>query len=352
MLSRSGYSTGTCAAAAAKAATVLLAGGEKSKTVEVSLPDGERAKLTVVRAELSAEKAMAAVRKTASNDPDATASAEVIADVRWVEGSEVLFRAGEGVGTVTKPGLSIPPGEPAINPVPRQMIYQAVREITDHGLEVVLSITGGEAIAAKTFNPKLGIKGGLSILGTTGRVRPFSIPALRESLRCAINVKRASGETSLVLVPGHIGERAALRHYKLTSEQIVEVSNEWGFVLDLISEAQCQRLLAVGHPGKLAKLIEGDWDTHSARSQSAVPIISRLCKEVLHFPPPASPTVEGIFRALAINDCQRLAEFIAQQIGKAISKRLKIRPYPHIAVALINMSGELLGSNREADLWR
>ena len=136
------------------------------------------------------------------------------------------------MGTVTKPGLAIPPGEPAINPVPRRMIREAVREVTPRGVRVTISIPGGGELARKTFNPRIGIVGGLSILGTTGIVRPFSCSALRESLRCALNVAAAAGIRAPVLVPGHIGERAARAHFRVADEQVVEVGNEWGFVLD------------------------------------------------------------------------------------------------------------------------
>ena len=195
------------------------------------------------------------------------------------------FRPGEGVGTVTKPGLAIPPGEAAINPVPRQMIRDSVREVTDRAVRVTVSIPDGEALAAKTFNPKLGVRGGLSILGTTGRVRPFSCPALQESLRCALQVALALGLKDLVFVPGHIGEKAAHRHFVLRPEQVIEVSNEWGYMLGQAAREKVPRLLVLGHPGKLVKLAEGMWDTHSSRSGSALPLVEKSPPNI--FPPPS-----------------------------------------------------------------
>ena len=143
--------------------------------------------------------------------------------------------AGDGVGIVTKPGLSVPRGGPAINPVPRHMIREAVREVTDRGVRVIISVPGGREIAEKTFNPRLGVIGGISILGTTGIVRPFSSAALRDALKCSLDVAAANGVAAAVLVPGHIGERADRRHFHLAAEQVVEVSNEWGFMLDCAS---------------------------------------------------------------------------------------------------------------------
>ena len=147
------------------------------------------------------------------------------------------FVAGEGVGTVTKPGLQVPPGEPAINPVPRQMILAAIRDVTARGVRVEISLPGGREIAAKTFNPRLGIEGGLSILGTTGIVRPYCTRALQDALKCTLDVAAACGVTAPVLVPGNIGASAARRHFSLREEQVIEAGNEWGFVLDLLFAA-------------------------------------------------------------------------------------------------------------------
>ncbi|MHB8875574.1 MAG: cobalt-precorrin-5B (C(1))-methyltransferase CbiD [Myxococcaceae bacterium] len=349
-LFRTGFSTGTCAAAAAKAAASLLANGAPPKEVEVGLPDGTRVTLPVDRAQQRGESAEAVIRKDAGDDPDVTHRAEVIATVSWVEGEDVTLRAGAGVGTVTRPGLSVPPGEPAVNPVPRRMIRSAVREVTGRGVEVVLSIPGGQELAAKTFNPRLGVVGGLSILGTTGRVRPFSAPALREALRCSVSVAAACKVAAPVLVPGHLGERAARKHFRLGPEQVIEVSNEWGFMLDQVSAAGFGRLLVAGHPGKLAKLVEGQWDTHSSRSASAVPIVARVAQAVLGRAPPESATVEGLLAALEAPDRRRVAEALAAGVAGAVQTRWgKDRP---VAAALFDLAGALLGSEGDLDPWR
>ena len=188
---RSGYTTGTCAAAAAKAAAKVLLGGPAPQAVEVPLPDGTRAVLPALYARRRGGEAEAAVRKDAGGDADATHGSVVTASLTWAQGGDVTFVAGDGVGTVTKPGLSVPPGEPAVNPVPRAMIRAAIREVTELPVRVVLSIPGGKELAQKTFNPRLGVAGGLSILGTTGRVRPYCRTALRDALSCALDVAAA-----------------------------------------------------------------------------------------------------------------------------------------------------------------
>ena len=254
---RTGFTTGTCAAAAAKAATMILCGLEPPLQVEIGLPDGARVALPVEQAEGDTNAASATVRKDAGDDPDVTDGCLVVASVEWRMGDRMTLAAGDGVGTVTLPGLSAAPGEPAINPVPRQMIQDAIREITDRGLQVTISVPGGRELAEKTFNPRLGIKGGLSILGTSGIVRPFSATALRDALKCALNVAVACNVKSPVFVPGRIGEKAARRHLRLVPEQLIEVSNEWGFVLDEAAKYDFSRLLVSGASRKIGQACHG-----------------------------------------------------------------------------------------------
>ncbi|MCE5263610.1 MAG: cobalt-precorrin-5B (C(1))-methyltransferase CbiD [Deltaproteobacteria bacterium] len=347
---REGYTTGSCAAAAAKAALLLLADGKAVESVEIPLPDGRRLPLAVDRLRRTGKGAEASVRKDAGDDPDVTNGAWVKSSVAWVEGSEVEFAAGEGVGTVTRPGLSLPPGEPAINPVPRSMIRAAVREVTARGVRVTIAIEGGRELAEKTFNPRLGIFGGLSILGTTGIVRPFSCSALRASLRCALDVAAAGGARAPVLVPGHIGERAARAQLRVVPEQIVEVGNEWGFAVDEAARHPFTALLALGHPGKLAKLAAGGWDTHSGRSESALPAVRQMHAAVLGRPAAETPTVEGIFAALAAGEKRALGNPLAAAAQAAIQTRTHGRF--GIAVALIDLGGHILGEAGDLKPWR
>jgi cobalt-precorrin-5B (C1)-methyltransferase len=347
---RTGYTTGSCAAAAAKAAVRLLVEGRVAENVEIPLPGGVRIMLPLVYSHFTESGAEAAVRKDAGDDPDVTDGALILASVAWSGGEEVEFSAGEGVGTVTKPGLVILPGEPAINPVPRRMIREAVREITPRGVRITIAIPDGREIARKTFNPRIGIVGGLSILGTTGIVRPFSCSAMRESLRCSLDVAAAASVRAPVFVPGHIGERAARAHFRVADEQVVEMGNEWGFVLEEALRYLFSTLLIVGHPGKLAKLTAGDWDTHSARSGSALPVVAAMHAKVLGRPAAPAATVEGLFATLPAADKKTLGDALADAIKKAVGKRTAGRFAP--AVVLIDLSGRILGEAGDPAPWR
>jgi cobalt-precorrin-5B (C1)-methyltransferase len=200
---RTGWTTGTCASAAAKAAALLLRDGESPSYVEVGLPSGQRVTFAVEEASLAGEAARAVVVKDAGDDPDVTHGAHLTATVSWRAAAGVELAGGEGVGTVTKPGLGLPVGGPAINPVPRRMITEAVAEVVgERGVLVVISVPGGEKMARKTTNRRLGVLGGISILGTTGIVRPFSTASWRASVVQAVQVAAAQGERTVVLCTG------------------------------------------------------------------------------------------------------------------------------------------------------
>jgi len=347
---RGGYTTGACAAAAAKAAAMVICGEPAPGAVEITLRDGSRVAFPVASCWSAGGAAEAAVQKDAGDDPDVTDGSRVVARVEFVAGEGVRFVAGTGVGVATKPGLSVAPGEPAINPGPREMIRAAVRDVTQRGVQVTVSIPGGQTLAARTFNPRLGIAGGLSILGTTGRVRPVSVPALCDALKCALDVAQACGVSAPVLVPGSIGERAARRHLQLRPEQVIQVSNQWGFMLDQAARCGFERLLVLGHPGKLAKLADGQWDTHSSHSHSAVPVVAALAATVLDTPRPESATVEGIFASLPDFARIRLADALAAAVRRAIVLRVATRA--DLAVVLVNMAGDILGTDGDWSVWR
>lgn len=348
---RGGFSTGACAAAAAKAAALLLRGAARAAAVEIPFPDGTRVSFAVEAAEpLGGLQARAAVRKSAGDDPDVTDKALIVATVRETADSSLTFRAGAGVGTVTRPGLSVPPGEPAINPGPRRMIAAALREVSAGGYEVTIAIPGGAELAARTFNPRLGILGGVSILGTTGRVVPFSCPALREALVCALDIAQAAGEKEPVLVPGKIGKSAAERHFALRPGQVVEVSNEWGYMLERTVGRGFEALLLLGHPGKLAKLALGYWDTHSRASPSAHDYVQKIAVELLGGGPSPGVTVEGVLAALAPDGRRAVSERVAAAVARSAAAKLECGLVP--AVALIDMTGEILGTSGDMSRWR
>jgi cobalt-precorrin-5B (C1)-methyltransferase len=344
-----GFTTGACAAAAAKMAAALLCGAAISERISIPRLDGTRESLPLAYAHKLPDGAEAAVYKNAGDDPDVTNGALIIA--RVVASDKLLeFRAGEGVGIITKPGLALPPGEPAINPGPRLMIEAAVREVTDRGLRITIAIPDGRQLAERTFNPRLGIEGGISVLGTTGRVRPFSLEAVRKTMECAYNVALAANVRYPVLVPGHIGERAARRHFRLTDEQVVEAGNEWGFMIDLTTRKPPAGLLVLGHPGKLAKLPLGYWDTHSSRSASPVPSVRELAAKVLECPVAEATTVEGVFADLSPEQQKNLGDALARAIQIALSHRLDY--CAPVATVLINLAGDTLGSSGDLTPWQ
>lgn len=348
---RLGYTTGACAAAAAKAALQALIGDTEQPTeVEIPFPGGERHSLPVVFVWQRVHGAEAAVLKDAGDDPDITNGSLVQAFVEWGGEKDVVFVAGSGVGTVTKKGLSVPPGEPAITSGPRKMVRDALCELTSRPVRVTISIPGGREMARKTYNPRLGVVNGLSILGTTGRVRPCSCQALKCSLVCELDVAKAAGVTAPVLTPGHIGERSARKHLTVTAEQVIEVGNEWGFLLENLPRYQFEQVLLWGHPGKLAKLADGQWDTHSSRSRPAMETIRRMGGSFHSLDPAEHATTEGLFAALDQAERNRLGEALSAAIARAAEE--KMSDASKISVVLVNMEGDMLGTYGDLSLWR
>jgi cobalt-precorrin-5B (C1)-methyltransferase len=269
---RTGWTTGTCASAAARAATLLLVTGEPVREVDVALPSGRRVGFAVERCELLRPgRAEAVVVKDAGDDPDVTHGAHLTATVAWAATPGVHLHGGVGVGVVTKPGLGLEVGGPAINPVPRAMITQAVGEVADpsaRGLDVTISVPDGEQRARRTTNARLGILGGISILGTTGIVRPFSTASWRASVEQAVSVAAAQGERTIVLCTGGRTEKGAMALLPALPEVcFVEVGDFTGAALRRAVEHGMERAVFVGMIGKLTKLASGVLMTHYTRSK-------------------------------------------------------------------------------------
>jgi cobalt-precorrin-5B (C1)-methyltransferase len=268
---RTGWTTGTCASAAAKAATTALRDQATQESVEVALPSGRRAAFAVASCAHDTRQATAVVVKDAGDDPDVTHGAHLTARVRWRAEPGVAIEGGEGVGVVTKPGLGIEIGEPAITATPRAMIIQAVAEVVDpvhRGVLVVISVPGGEKMARKTTNGRLGILGGISILGTTGIVRPFSTASWRASVEQAVSVMAAQGESTVVLCTGGRTERGAMTLLPdLPEVCFVEVGDFTGAALRRGLAVGLTGVIFVGMAGKLAKLAAGVLMTHYTRSK-------------------------------------------------------------------------------------
>ncbi|MEF2547560.1 cobalt-precorrin-5B (C(1))-methyltransferase [Aurantimonas sp. E1-2-R+4] len=271
---RRGWTTGACATAATKAALSALLTGDFPDPVEIVLPKGETPAFALNRTVLEAGRAMAAIVKDAGDDPDVTHLAEIVATVHFgALGSGIVFSAGLGVGTVTRAGLPIPPGEPAINPVPRRMIQAVVeglcaRHNRPADVAVEISVTDGEALARQTWNPRLGIVGGLSILGTTGIVHPFSCSAWIHSIHSGVDVARAAGLTHVVGATGSASEDAARALYPELSDMAwLDMGDFAGGLLKYLRAHPVDRVTIAGGFAKLTKLAQGAMDLHSGRSQ-------------------------------------------------------------------------------------
>lgn len=266
-LLRCGYTTGSCAAAAAKAATAMLLCGGPVPYVSLSTPKGVRLTLDVLEARLEPGLASCAIRKDSGDDPDVTNGVLVHAKAsKTAEG--ILIQGGPGVGRVTKPGLDQPVGEAAINSTPRRMIAQEVEAVCREygyagGVALCIWVPGGEELALRTFNPRMGIEGGISIIGTTGIVEPMSNAALIDTIRLELLQLAASGEKRLLLTPGNYGEAFAGEKLGLSLEAHVSCSNFIGDAMDAAVELGFTHLLLVGHIGKLVKLGIGMMNTHS-----------------------------------------------------------------------------------------
>ncbi|MCR4442802.1 MAG: cobalt-precorrin-5B (C(1))-methyltransferase CbiD [Peptococcaceae bacterium] len=272
---RRGYTTGSCAAAAAKAAAAMLFGGPSVPAVEIETPAGVNLTLEICESRRQTGEASCAVKKDAGDDPDITDGLLIWATAR--EAAEgIAIKGGPGVGVVRKPGLAVGIGQPAINPVPRQMIENEVARVlpSGKGVEIIVSIPGGEELAPKTLNPKLGIEGGLSILGTTGIVEPMSDEAWQESLRLELKQLAQLGAARVILVPGNYGQDFVCRELGLAGRPLVRFGNFAGYVLRAAAALGFRELLLVGDLGKLIKVSAGIFNTHSAAADARMEIMA------------------------------------------------------------------------------
>ncbi|MBQ7061135.1 MAG: cobalamin biosynthesis protein CbiD [Clostridia bacterium] len=276
---RLGYTTGSCAAAAAKAAAYMLLSGRRKERITLETPKGITLELDIEDIEMREGAVSCAVRKDAGDDPDITDGALVYAEVALSEMPGVLIDGGEGVGRVTKPGLDQPVGNAAINSVPRKMIAENVEEVMKlfdcpGGLSVTISIPKGEELAKKTFNPRLGIVGGISVLGTTGIVEPMSEKALVETIRAELSQRRALGFESVLLTPGNYGAEFIKTSLGIDPDIAVQTSNFIGETLDICRELGFEKVLLIGHISKLVKLACNMMNTHSKYGDCRMEILA------------------------------------------------------------------------------
>jgi len=304
---RRGWTTGACATAAVKAAYTALLTGQFPDPVSITLPKGEQPAFPLALEEKGEGWACVGIVKDAGDDPDVTHGAMIVATVR-MRGRGITFKAGEGVGMVTKPGLPIAVGEPAINPVPRQMMMAEIAALGGGDVEIEISIPDGAAIAEKTWNPRLGIIGGLSILGTTGIVNPFSCAAWIASIHRGIDVARAMGLQHVAGCTGSTSEDAVRAHFNLPLEAMLDMGDFAGGLLKYIRANPVPRVTIGGGFGKMVKLAQGAMDLHSGRSQVDFTWLATHAPESLHA------------EVLAANTAQQVLEMVGSTIAETVAE--------------------------------
>ena len=368
---RGGYTTGACVAAGAKAAALYMQDSLTADVVEITALDGTRLMIPVKKIEKLAEDSLAPVIraevvKDAGDDPDITNGTSVFVtltlarsedDLKAVPGvsvrhENILFEAGEGIGHATKPGLSLSVGEPAINPGPRQLVHNSLLEAfgSPRPCRVRIDIPAGRELAKKTLNPVLGIEGGISIIGTTGVLRPMSEEAFKESLVPQINVARAAGFDTQIFVPGKIGERIAAS-WGLPEAGMVQTSNFIGYMLEAAAEIGLKRILLFGHIGKLAKVAAGVFHTHNRVGDARLEVLAAYSGAM-------GMPGEGIERILGAVTTEEalpvIGEYGLEKVYEVIAARASYRAERlifnkvQVGTVLVTLQGELLGMDDRA----
>ncbi len=351
---RQGYTTGSCAAGAAKVACLLLNGETPPPTsVSIPLPDSSRLTMPVHHHEFNLLEAKVVILKDGGDDPDITHGLKIQASARLISNEgDIHLVGGLGVGTVTKKGLAIPIGEKAINPIPRKMIEAAVREVfPKEEVEILIEVPEGEKTALRTLNPRLGILGGISILGTTGIVRPMSEEAFKTSILPELDQAVAYGNKTIILTPGNYGFRVATEYLKAPQEAIIQMSNFVGYLLDEAAERKIENVILLGHIGKLIKVAGGIFHTHNRVADARMEIL--LAHAALNGVPAETlhdlatfPTTEGAAKELIALGKQsvlhKLAELASQRAQDFLHQRLRV------GTVFTLLSGQFVGWDDQA----
>jgi cobalt-precorrin-5B (C1)-methyltransferase len=345
---RRGWTTGACATAAAKASYIGLMSGQIPSEVEITLPGGQTPIFLVNDSRISTTGSMAAIEKDAGDDPDVTHGSIIRVTIRAAE--KLIFKAGHGVGKVTKPGLPIEVGEPAINPGPRKMIEQNLQIVADEygvklNIEIEISIDNGAALAKKTWNPRLGILGGLSILGTTGIVIPYSCAAWIASIHQGIDVARAVGTKHVAACTGKTSEEAVTALYGFDPSEILDMGDFVGGTIKYLQTHPIPRVTIASGFGKVSKLAAGHMDLHSKRSQVDPKFIAsvaaeggvnkNICDQISK-----AESAGNIIELIEKNNL-KLGDYIAKTAQAIVNK--KIRNYVDIEVLVYNRKGVQIG---------
>jgi len=350
---RRGYSTGTCAAAAAKAAVELLFSGEIPKKAQINTPAGVDLALDICEATIGEDWAECSVKKDAGDDPDITNKMLVKVRAVKAEKAGITLKGGRGVGVVTKPGLLVDVGRPAINPVPEKMIFEAAGSVLPdgQGVKIEIIIPDGERLAKKTLNSRLGITGGLSILGTSGLVEPMSEKSYEDTLALELKTLSLEHRGPVVLVTGNYGRTLALEHFKLPEEAVIKVGNLVGFSLDRCSELELNQVLIIGHIGKLIKVAAGIFNTHSRVADARFETFAARAALL----GAGRETIQKMQEAVTTEDMVDLLSEIGgagyfDQLAEEVSSRSSAYLYDQarIGTVLFNFRRGLLGSDGQA----
>ncbi len=332
---RRGWTTGACAAAAARAAFAALLTGRFPDPVTIRLPGGQTPSFALALAEQANGTARAGIVKDAGDDPDVTHGALIVAELAWAAPERgICFRAGEGVGTVTRPGLPLAPGEPAINPAPRAMIREQLNDLAEANgapppdVTVTIAIPGGERLAEKTMNRRLGIVGGLSVLGTTGIVVPYSCASWIHAIHRGIDVARAAGLRHIAAATGTTSEKAVQRRYGLPEHALIDMGDFVGGTLKYLRSHPLPRLTLAGGFAKFAKLAAGHLDLHSSRSRVDPAMLAALLAD-------AGGAPETVAAAMHRDSAAEILD-LAGPLGPALAEFVARRARE---VALATLSG-------------
>lgn len=351
---KSGYTTGSCAAAGTKAALLALQ-GNVVKEVELHALSGELLHIPIESVEFTADGAKAEVIKDGGDDPDITHGASVFTEVVINPQSKTVnFHAGLGIGIVTQPGLSVEPGQPAINPGPRKMMTQVVQELLPQGCgcDITVSIPKGIELAKKTLNPILGIEGGISVIGTTGIVRPMSEEGFKNSLTPQISVAKANGYNDIVFVPGKIGENIA-KALSLPSKALIQTSNFIGHMLEFAVDEEIKSVLLFGHLGKLVKVAGGIFYTHSKIADARLEIMASYAAMLGM----DSTGVKEIFSVKTTEAAMPIIEkygLVEKGYYDLLAQRASLRSQQHVfnaftvGTVIVTLKGEILGMDDKA----
>ncbi|MCE5214412.1 MAG: cobalt-precorrin-5B (C(1))-methyltransferase CbiD [Methanobacterium sp.] len=344
-----GITTGTTAAAAAAAALKSIK--QDIKYVNLKTPLGVL-KIDVCSVKkINDTQGRASVIKRSYHDPDVTRNLEIFADVKVVKEKGIKIKGGKGVGLVTKPGLQVPVGQPAINPVPQQMIKDNLMNLLpkNRGAEVIISIPEGEELAKKTLNPRLGIEGGISILGTTGIARSMNLESYKKSFKCQLDVALAQGYEELVFVPGNIGQNIAQEILFYKNDQIIQMGNFPGYMLEEASQMNIRKIILLGHAGKLIKLAAGIFNTEHRMADGRREVIAAHAALI----GARKGVVSNIFQAntteemMDILEEEKILKETFNSIAHAIKERSSEKYPGMLDVVIVKMDGSVLNSNHQ-----